>query len=125
MSDAQSTRKVIAVIGASCDRTKFGNKAVRQFQLMGFTVIPINSQETEVEGLQAYRSVLDVPHAIDMATIYLPPEEGLHVLDEVAEKNIREVWVNPGADSPQVVQRARDLGLEPIVACSLMALGPS
>ncbi len=60
-----------------------------------------------------------------MATIYLPPEEGLHVLDEVAEKNIREVWVNPGADSPQVVQRARDLGLEPIVACSLMALGPS
>lgn len=115
--------KTVAVVGASSHRHKFGNKAVRGYQRQGFTVIPINRHETEIEGLKAYRSVLDVPGAIDMATLYVPPAEGLDVLLEVAEKRIPEVWINPGADTPEVIQRARELGLEPIVACSLMAIG--
>ena len=49
-------------------------------------------------------------------------DRGLDLV-EVAAKQIPEVWINPGADSPAVLQRARDLGIEPIVACSLMALG--
>ena len=115
--------KIVAVVGASSHRHKFGNKAVRGFQRQGFTVIPINPHEAEIEGLKAYRSVLDVPGPIDMATLYIPPAEGLDVLLEVAEKRIQEVWINPGADTPEVIQRARELGLEPIVACSLMAIG--
>lgn len=115
--------KIVAVVGASSHRHKFGNKAVRGYQRQGFTVIPINRHEAEIEGLKAYRSVLDVPGSIDMATLYVPPDEGLDVLLEVAEKRIPEVWINPGADTPEVIQRARELGLEPIVACSLMAIG--
>ncbi len=115
--------KTVAVIGASNDRRKFGNKAVRGYQHQGYTVIPINSHEAEVEGIPAYTSVLEVPQPIDMATIYLPPGEGLGVLAEIAEKGIPEVWVNPGADSPALVLRARELGIEPIIVCSLMAIG--
>ena len=115
--------KTVAVVGASSHRHKFGNRAVRGFQRQGFTVIPINRHEAEIEGLKAYHSVLDVPGAIDMATLYVPPAEGLDVLVELAEKRIPEVWINPGADTPEVIQRARELGLEPIVACSLMAIG--
>ncbi len=115
--------KTVAVIGASNDRRKFGNKAVRGYQHQGYTVIPINTHEAEVEGIPAYTSVLEVPQPIDMATIYLPPGEGLGVLAEIAEKGIPEVWVNPGADSPALVLRARELGIEPIIACSLMAIG--
>jgi len=96
---------------------------VREFLKQGYTVVPINRRDTEIEGLKVYRSVLDVPGRIDMATIYLPPNKGLDVLVEVAEKQISEVWINPGAESPEVLQRAHELGLEPIVACSLMALG--
>jgi len=115
--------KAVAVIGASNDRRKFGNKAVRGYLQQGYTVFPINSQEAKVEGIPAYTSVLEVPQSIDMATIYLPPADGLHVLSEIAEKGIPEVWVNPGAESPALVQRARELGIEPIIACSLMAIG--
>ena len=50
--------KTVAVIGASNDRRKFGNKAVRGYQHQGYTVIPINSHEAEVEGIPAYTSVL-------------------------------------------------------------------
>ena len=115
--------KTVAVVGASSHRHKFGNQAVRGFLRQGYTVVPINRHDTEIEGLTAYRSVLDVPGTIDMVTIYVPPVEALDVLVEVASKRIPEIWINPGAESPEVIERARELGLEPIVACSLTALG--
>lgn len=115
--------KVVAVIGASRDRRKFGNRALRAFRQQGHTVVPINPNEPEVEGLKAYGSVLDVPGPIDMATFYVPPDVGLRVLDEVARKGISEVWLNPGSDDDAVVARARALKLEPIVACSIIGIG--
>lgn len=115
--------KVVAVVGASADRSKFSNKAVRAYARQGYTVVPIHPRETEVEGLKAYPSVLDVPGAIDMATIYLPPSLGVKVIDELAQKGITDVWINPGADSPEVVARARELGLRPTVACSIVGIG--
>ena len=115
--------KVVAVIGASSNRNKFGNRAVRAFQQRGDTVVPINPHEAEVEGLRCYASVLDVPGAIDMASFYVPPEIGLRVIDEVARKGIPEVWLNPGADSDALIARAKALHIQPIVACSIVAIG--
>ena len=115
--------KTVAVVGASSHRHKFGNKAVREFQRLGDKVLPINARETEIEGLEAVSSVLDVPIEIDMATLYLPPHEGLVVLEDIAKKRIPELWINPGAESSEVISRARELGLEPIIACSLLAIG--
>ena len=60
---------------------------------------------------------------IDMATVYLNRAPGLSVLEELAEKTIKEVWLNPGADDPQVVAKARSLGLETILGCSILAIG--
>ena len=118
-----SSPKVVAVIGASNDKHKFGNRAVRAFRQQGYTVIPINPGEREVEGLTAYASVLDVPVAIDMASFYVPPEIGEHVIDEVARKKIPEVWLNPGSESDRLIARARALSIQPIVACSIVAIG--
>ena len=78
--------KIVAVIGASNNRSKFGNRAVRAFQRQGYTVVPINPHEAEVEGLKAYASVLDVPGPIDMATLYVPPEIGERLIDEIAQQ---------------------------------------
>jgi predicted CoA-binding protein len=115
--------KVVAVIGASNDPQKFGNKAVRAYRQQGYTVVPINPHEREVEGLKAYPSVLDVPGPIDMASFYIHPEVGEQVIGEIARKGISEVWLNPGAESDALIDRARALQLKPIVACSLIAIG--
>jgi predicted CoA-binding protein len=115
--------KVVAVIGASSHRHKFGNRALRAYVAEGHTVIPINPHEREVEGLRAYPSVLDVPGPIDMATFYVPPEIGEEVIAEVAQKQIGEVWLNPGAESDELIARAQALGIRPIVACSIIAIG--
>ena len=115
--------KVVAVIGASNRREKFGNRAVRAFREQGYTVIPINPHEREVEGLRAYASVLDVPGPIDMASFYVPPDIGELVIEDVAKKGIAEVWLNPGSESDALVARARTLSIHPIVACSVVAIG--
>jgi predicted CoA-binding protein len=114
--------KVVAVVGASSNRAKFGNRALRAFQQQGFTVIPIHPHATEVEGLKAYASVLDVPGTVDMVSLYVPPEVGLRVIEEIARKD-RGVWLNPGAESDALIARARTLQIQPIVACSIMAIG--
>jgi predicted CoA-binding protein len=115
--------KVVAVIGASSDRRKFGNRAVRAYVNEGYTVVPINPHESEVEGIKAYKSVLDVPGTIDMASFYVPPEIGERLLDEIAEKGITEVWLNPGAESERLIRRAKALHIDPIVACSIVGIG--
>jgi len=115
--------KVVAVIGASNDRRKFGNRAVRAYQQQGHTVVAINPHETEVEGLKAYASILDVPGTVDMASFYVQPEIGEQLIADVVAKGVREVWLNPGADSDEVIARAKALGIQPIVACSIVAIG--
>ena len=115
----------VAIIGASADRRKFGNKALRAFRAQGYTVIPIHPTATEVEGEKAYPSVLAYPGDLDEASVYLSADAGLPVMDEIAKKGIPIVWLNPGADEPQVVARAQALGLKPRVGCSILGIGDS
>src|SRR4026207_2241095 len=113
--------KTVAVIGASSHRYKYGNKALRAFISQGYTVLAINPNERQVEGLRTASAGLDVPGPIDMATIYVPGHIGVRVMDDIAKKGVPEVWLNPGADDDEVVARARALGVNVIQACSITA----
>ena len=115
--------KTVAVVGASSDRRKFGNKALRAFKAEGHQVIPINPNEREVERMKTYASVLDVPDRIDMATVYVQPEVALRLLPEFEQKQIEEIWINPGANSPELLAEARRRKLNVIVACSITGAG--
>ena len=117
--------KTVAVVGASNDRSKFGNKALRAFKAEGYRVIPVNPNEPVVEGMPTYGSVLDIPDTLDMATVYVRPDVTLHLLGEFARKGIAEIWVNPGAEDDAVIAEARRLGLKAIFACSIIGIGQS
>ena len=117
--------KVVAVVGASSNRSKFGNKALRAFQAEGYTVVAVNPNEAEVEGIKTYATVLDVPQRIDMATVYVPPEIGITLLPQFAQKGISEIWMNPGAESDELLAEARRLDLNVIAACSIIGIGRS
>ncbi len=120
---AVERKPTVAVIGASSDRRKFGNKAVRAYAARGYEVFPVNPRRTSVEGIPAYASILDIPASIDRATAYLPPEVLLTILPDIASKGVGELYLNPGADREDVVEAARDLGLDPILACSIVEIG--
>ena len=117
--------KTVAVVGASNDRRKFGNKALRAFKQQGHTVIPINPNESEVEGMKTYPSVLDVPGPIDMATVYVQPDVAMRLLDEFERKGIPEVWINPGAETDEMIDTAHHRKTKVIFACSIIGVGRS
>lgn len=113
----------VAVIGASNDHTKFGNKAVRAYLSHGHRVFPVNLHEDRIEGQRVYRSIRDIPADLDATLVYVPPETTLRLLDEIASKGPGMLYLNPGSEDDAVVARARALGLDPILACSIIAIG--
>jgi len=117
--------KTIAIIGASADRSKFGNKAVRAFLQQGYTVYPVNPKETHIEGLPAFQSIAEVPVRPNLISVYLPPPVLLKVLPAIAAKGCDEFWLNPGTESDEVIAAAEKLGLNIIQACSIVGIGVS
>lgn len=115
--------KTVAIIGASNDRGKFGNKAVRAFRQQGYTVYPVNPKEAEIEELPAFKSIKDVQVRPDMVSVYLPPPILLKVLPDIAAKGCDELWLNPGTESDEVLAETERLGLNVIQACSIVGVG--
>ncbi len=117
--------KTVAILGASTDRNKFGNKAVRAYLQAGYRVFPINPKEPVVEGLPSYPSIRDIPERPDVISVYLPPPVTLKLLHDIVQRGCEELWLNPGADSREVVAAAESSGLTVVQACSIVALGLS
>jgi uncharacterized protein len=114
-----------AIIGASNDRSKWGNKSLRAFRQRGYTVYPVNSTESEVEGLPAYKSIADVPTRPELISIYVRPQVVLKLLPDIAAKGCDELWLNPGTESDEVLAEAKRLKLNVIQACSIIGVGVS
>jgi predicted CoA-binding protein len=115
----------VAILGASADRSKFGNKSVRAHVRAGYDVYPVNPKGGTIEGLAVYSSVSQVPVKLDRISVYLPPALGLAALPEIAAKGCSELWLNPGADSPKLMAAAEAAGLNVVVACSIVDVGTS
>ena len=116
----------IAVVGASANRAKFGNKCVRAYAQAGYEVIPINPRESHIEGHKVWPSLRSAPiDHFDRISVYLPPEACLAALPDLASKPAGEVWFNPGADDPDVLAQARAMGINVVTGCSIVDIGIS
>ena len=115
--------KTVAVIGASNDRSKFGNKGLRAFVKAGWWAFPVHPRETTIEGLHAVTSVTDIAGDLDVVSLYVPAQVGMSLLPAIAEKAPDEVWINPGAESRELLAIAKELGLVTVQTCSIIAVG--
>ena len=114
-----------AVVGASTDRSKYGNKVLRCYQQHGRTVYPINARAAEVEGLKAYASLADLPVKVAAISVITPPAVTEQVVQEAAAAGVTHIWMQPGADSVAAIRSAEALGLTVIAGgpCLLVVLG--
>lgn len=117
--------KSIIIVGASSDRSRLSNKALRAYRDLGWTVYPVHPSETEVEGLACVARIAEVQGRAATLNLYVRPSVGISLLAEAPAKGVRRVYLNPGAASPELVERARALGMDPIEACSIVAAGKS
>ncbi len=113
-----------AVAGASTDRSKYGNRVLRAYLDAGLEVIPVNPKESEVEGLPCVARIAELPDGVHGLSIVTPPQVGVALVEAAAARGIRRVWFQPGAESPNALARARELGLAVIAGgpCVIVAL---
>jgi predicted CoA-binding protein len=116
-------KQKIAVIGASRDRAKYGNKCVRAFATEGWEVYPVNPNADEVEGHRAYPTIRSVPGELQRISVYLPPEVTARAIPEIADKGAWEVWFNPGSADAEVLAKASEYGLAVRDGCSIRDIG--
>lgn len=113
-----------AVVGASNDRAKYGNKVLRAYKQVGREVVPVHPTADRVEGLQAFAHLSDLPQPVHGISIVTPPRVTNQVVDEAVELGIRHIWMQPGAESEAAVDRAAASGANVIAGgpCVLVAL---
>lgn len=119
------SKPTVAILGASADRSKYGNKSVRAHLAAGYEVFPINPKAEPIEGLSSYATLAALPGPVDRISVYLAPPLGIRHLDAIAAARPKEVWLNPGAESEELLAKGRVLGLNMIAGCSIVNLGLS
>lgn len=118
------SKPTVAILGASAERSKYGNKSVRAHLERGYDVFPVNPRGGQIEGLKVYTSLKDIPvDQLDRISVYVPPQIGMKMVSDIAAKPAREVYFNPGSDSAELLEAARQRGIAPIQACSMVSVG--
>ena len=114
-----------AVVGASTNRNKYGNKVLRVYMQTNRKVYPVNPRADEVEGLKAYPDLASLPEKVHGISIITPPAVTEKIVEEAARSGIKHLWMQPGAQSDEAVRRGEELGLNIIAgdACALVVMG--
>ena len=123
--DAFLSGTVYAVVGASTDRSKYGNKVLRCYLQNGRTVYPVHPKEGTIEGRTSYPDLRQLPEPVHGVSIITPPAVTERIVEDLPASGAAWVWMQPGAESDAAVKRAEALGLEVIAGgpCLLVALG--
>ncbi len=130
MADQQLIREFLAgaphaVVGASTDRSKYGNKVLRCYLQHARPVLVVHPREQLIEGQPCHRSLAELPETPHGLSVITPPPVTERIVEQAAAAGIRRLWLQPGAESPAALARAAELGLQTIAGgpCLLVALG--
>ncbi|ORX70987.1 NAD(P)-binding protein [Linderina pennispora] len=108
--------KVYAVVGASADPSKFGNRVLRWYIDHNLPVIPINPKATEIEGIKCAKSLsdMDIDHSSVSVSVITPPRITESILKEASELGIKNLWLQPGSEPAGYDQLAKELNVDAI-----------
>ena len=119
------TGNSFAVAGASPRRRKYGNKVLRCYRQNNLTAYPVNPNAETVEGLVSYPDLKTLPESVHGVSIITAPHVTEQIVEEAIELGIQHIWMQPGAESQQAIDRAEENGINVIAGgpCLLVVLG--
>lgn len=113
--------RVWAVVGASADRAKYGNRILRDLHQAGYTIYPVNPKGGKIEGLQAYPTLSDLPEPPHVVDMMVPPGVTEEIVRQCAELGLNRVWMQPGAESEEAIAFCHDNGIQVVHhACAMV-----
>jgi predicted CoA-binding protein len=116
---------VFGVVGASKNRDKYGNKVLRCYLQNGRVVVPVNPVEGEIEGVACVRSVSELPAEVQSLSIITPPQVTDQVVEQAIARGVRNIWMQPGAQSAAAIAACEQAGVNVIAdgSCVLVVMG--
>lgn len=116
--------KAFGVVGASTNRDKYGNKVLRCYLQNNYQVIPVNPKAQEIEGVPCVATVLDLPDDVSSISVITPPAVTEKIVEMAIQKGIRNIWMQPGAESTAAVNKCRENNINVIAdgSCILVVL---
>ena len=123
--DAFLSGRSFAVVGASTNREKYGNKVLRVYQQNARVVYPINPRAAEIEGLKAYADLASLPEVPHGVSIITPPAITEQVVEQAVSLGVKHLWLQPGAESAKAIAYARENDVNVVAngPCVLVVLG--
>jgi uncharacterized protein len=117
--------RAFAAVGAAKNRDKYGNKVLRCYMQHGLDVYPVNPRAGEIEGRACFAAVSNLPDTVQSISVITPPPVTLQVVREAIAKGIKNIWMQPGAESPEAIADCREAGINCIAdgSCILVHLG--
>jgi hypothetical protein len=114
-------RRVWAVVGASQDPAKFGNRIFHSLRNSGYTVYPVNPRGGELDGSEVYPTLADLPQSPEVIDLVVPPRVTEKVVKEAHELGLSRVWMQPGAESQKAIDYCHEHGMQVIYdACAMV-----
>ena len=119
------TSEAFGVVGASEDRSKYGNKVLRCYLQNKKTAIPVNPKVASVEGIATVATVADLPDNVKSISVITPPAVTEKVVEAAIARGITNIWMQPGAESDAAIERCKAAGINVIAdhSCLLVVLG--
>jgi len=118
--------RTIAVVGLSRDPDKASYRVAKYLQSVGYRIIPVNPFVDQVLGEKSYRSLLDVPEAIEVVDIFRPAEDVPRIVEEAIQLKNRVVspkviWMQLGIVNEEAARRAKEAGFTVVMdRCMMM-----
>jgi len=101
-------KRKFAVIGASKNPHKYGNKIVKNLKMRGYDVYPVNPRLKELEGLTCYHSINDIPDKVDVVDFVVPPETTEEIIKQCKILGLTRIWLQPGSESKAAISFCRE-----------------
>jgi predicted CoA-binding protein len=107
-------KKKWAVVGANQNPSKYGNKIFNKLRRFGYEVYPVNPKYDEIEGVNCYDQISDLPVEVDCVSVVVPPALSNALVDEVKSLGIERIWFQPGTFTPEIVEKSEVMGLKTV-----------
>ena len=119
------SKRKFAVVGASRDRAKFGNKVYNTLKRAGYDVFPVNPNATDIDGDPVYPRLDNLPAGIECVVTVVPPEVTFEIVRDAGRLRVPYMWMQPGSESDAAVTEALALGIEAVFGgpCIMVEIG--
>ncbi len=110
----------IALVGATDNESKYGHTIFVDLKRKGYRVYPVNLRRDTVQGEKAYSRLADIPEPPTIVNFVIPPRFTLHVLKQCLELGLMNVFIQPGAESPEVMEFIQENGFNYLANACIM-----